>query len=112
MSPGRAGLVLTLAVGLLGFAFGGSRGVVAAGSFGLLATVIQVVAGRAMRRQAGRAFRDFARAWASGMGLRFLGVLLLGVVIWLDAERFPPVPAAMGYIGVLVPLLFLEARRV
>ena len=45
------------------------------------------------------------------MGLRMLGVLLVGVVIWLDSARFPALPAAMGYIGVLLPLLFFEARQ-
>ena len=112
MTRSRAGLALTLPVAVLGALLGGWRGALAAAMFGLLATGIQVVAGRAMRRHNDSATRDYMRAWASGMGLRMLGVILVGVVIWLDSAWCPPVPAAMGYIGVLVPLLFFEARQV
>ena len=111
MTRSRAGLALTVPVAVLGLLLGGWRGAIAAAAFGLLATVIQVAAGRTMSRHGDSATRDYMRAWASGMGLRMLGVILVGVVIWLDSAWCPPVPAAMGYIGVLVPLLFLEARR-
>jgi hypothetical protein len=32
------------------------------------------------------------------------------VAILLDRERFPPLPSAVGFLGVLIPLLFLEVR--
>ncbi|HKP27845.1 MAG TPA: hypothetical protein VJU15_00485 [Gemmatimonadales bacterium] len=111
MTRSRAGLALTAPVAVLGLLLGGWRGALAATAFGLLATLIQVAAGRTMGQHGDSATRDYMKAWASGMGLRMLGVLLVGVVIWRDSAWCPPVPAAMGYIGVLVPLLFFEARR-
>ena len=112
MTRSKAGLALSVPVAILGFLLAGWPGVLSAGLFGLLATGIQLLAARTMNDRSDAPFRDFARGWASGMGLRMLGVLLVGVVIWLDSARFPALPAAMGYIGVLVPLLFYEARRV
>jgi hypothetical protein len=41
--------------------------------------------------------------WLGGMGIRLLGV---GVVLIVSASA----PALLGYIGVLLPLLFLETR--
>ena len=111
MTRSKAGLALTIPVFFLGFLLAGWRGAVSAGVFGLLATGIQVLAGRTMKNRSDAPLRDFARGWASGMGLRMLGVVLVGVVIWLDSAGFPALPAAMGYIGVLVPLLFFEARQ-
>ena len=111
MTRSKAGLALTLPVAVLGALLGGWQGMLAAAAFGLLATAIQVAAGRTMSRQGESPTREYMRAWASGMGLRMLGVILVGVVIWLDSAWCPPVPAAMGYIGVLVPLLFFEARQ-
>jgi hypothetical protein len=39
-------------------------------------------------------------------------VVLVGVAVTLDPERFPPLPTAFAFLGVLVPLLFLEVRLV
>jgi hypothetical protein len=49
--------------------------------------------------------------WAAGMGLRLIGVAVLPVAVAVDRERFPPLAAALGYLLVLVPLLFYEIRR-
>jgi hypothetical protein len=53
---------------------------------------------------------QFMARWLGGMGIRFLalGVLL----VWSITHRtsLPPLPAALGYLGVLLPLLFLETR--
>lgn len=112
MTRGKAGVALTAAVVVLGGVLGGLGGAVAAGSLGLVATAIQLAAGRLMKARADAPLREFMQGWATGMGLRLAGVVLVGVVIWLDSARFPPIPAALGYVGVLVPLLFFEARRV
>ena len=50
------------------------------------------------------------RRWAMGMGLRLGGIVLFVVAVVADRALFPPVPSAAGYLGVLIPLLFLEAR--
>jgi len=100
-----------MVAGAAGLLRGTSAGL-AAGAFGLLATAIQVAAGRLMAGQAGAPVGQFMKRYGAGMGLRLLGVGLVGLVIWLDPAALPPVPAALGYIGVLIPLLFLEARRI
>ncbi len=41
--------------------------------------------------------------WLGGIGIRFLGV---GIVLIVSRT----VPALLGYVGVLLPLLFLETR--
>jgi hypothetical protein len=45
------------------------------------------------------------------MGLRFFGVVLVGIAVLAAPERFPPLAVALGFLGTLLPLLFLEARR-
>jgi hypothetical protein len=105
-----AGLGLTAAVTLaLRAVFG--PGVVLAGlAFGLLATVIQLAAVRLLRRAWSGSNVEFLKGVGAGMGLRFAGVVGLLVAILLDRERFPPLPSAVGFLGVLIPLLFLEVR--
>jgi len=53
---------------------------------------------------------QFMARWLGGMGIRFLalGVLL----VWSVTHRasLPPLPAALGFLGVLLPLLYLETR--
>jgi hypothetical protein len=45
-----------------------------------------------------------------GMGLRFGGLVAFAVLVATDRERFPPLPSALGLVGVLIPLLFMEIR--
>ena len=53
---------------------------------------------------------EFMARWLGGMAIRFLA--LLALVVWILTHRpsFPPVPALLGFLGVLLPLLFLETR--
>lgn len=104
------GLALTaLMTGLVVAVWG--RPALAAGlTFGLLATAIQTVSAALMARARDLEFRRLIRRWGVGMGLRLGGVVVLGVLVWLDRERFPPLPAACAYLGVVVPLLFWEIR--
>ena len=46
---------------------------------------------------------EFIARWLGGMGIRLLGV---GIVLIMSRT----VPALLGYVGVLLPLLFLETR--
>jgi len=108
----KGGLYLSLAAAVVGTFLAGWRGTLSAGAFGLLATAIQLLAAKSLTAQATTGTRgEFVKSWAGGAGLRMLGVIAVGVVIWLDSARFPALPAAMGYLGVLVPLLFYEARQ-
>jgi hypothetical protein len=82
----------------------------AGGFFGLLATVIHTAAVMALKRVWNAPFRELARGWGIGMGLR-----MGGAVVWMGAvlvreDLFPPLPTAIGFLGVLIPLLFTEMR--
>jgi hypothetical protein len=106
------GVSLVLAAAALGGLFAGGPGALAAGLFGLLAASIQLLAHGLMTGVQSATLHLFMKRWGAGMGLRLLGVILVGVVVWLNPKALPPVPAALGYVGVLIPLLFLEARRI
>ena len=52
----------------------------------------------------------FMARWLGGMGVR---ALVLGAVLAFTATHraaLPPLPASLGFLGVLLPLLFLETR--
>ncbi len=78
--------------------------------FGLLATAIQVVAARLVRPALAGSGAQLVKRWAHGMGLRLGGVVVFGLAATFYAEVFPPLPTALGFLGVLVPLLFMEIR--
>ena len=44
------------------------------------------------------------------MGLRLGGAGALALAVIARPAAFPPLPTAVGYLGVLVPLLFTEIR--
>jgi hypothetical protein len=107
-----AGLLLTIGVtGALAAGFG--RETILPGvSFGLLATAIQLAATRWLEAARGKPFSELVKALGKGMGLRFAGVLVfLGAAV--AAPRFySPLPTALAYLGVLVPLLLSDLRTV
>jgi uncharacterized membrane protein YhdT len=52
----------------------------------------------------------FMARWLAGMGVR---ALALGIVLAFAATHraiLAPLPASLGFLGVLLPLLFLETR--
>lgn len=53
---------------------------------------------------------QFMARWLGGMGIRFLA--LGALVVWAATHRasLPPLPAVLGFLSVLLPLLFLETR--
>jgi hypothetical protein len=106
------GLLLTLLV-TLGLRQAWGDGALLPGVvFGLLATLIQLVAVRSLGRRMHGSTTEFFRGLGTGMLLRMGGVLLFVLALLVDRGHFPPLPTAFGYLGVLVPLLFLEARFV
>jgi hypothetical protein len=80
--------------------------------FGLLATAIQVIAVALVRPAFAGETARLLKRWGFGMLLRFLGVGLMAAAVMRDPARFPPLPTALAFVGVLVPLLFMEARLV
>ena len=110
MKPGWIGLTLTVLIGAVSAMAWGRNSALTALLFGAIATGIQVVASRLMANQKGRTLHDFMGRWAIGTALRFGGAILLMVVALLNPILFPPLAAGLGFLGVLIPLLFLEVR--
>lgn len=101
-------LLVALGVALIAAAWAlGGRPAAIGGTVALVAQIWAVALLRPGMRAPNPAF--MAR-WLGGMGIRFLalGVLL----VWAATHRasLPPLPAGLGYLGVLLPLLFLETR--
>jgi hypothetical protein len=53
---------------------------------------------------------EFMARWLGGMVIRFLALLAVAGWAITHPASVPPVPALLGYLGVLLPLLFLETR--
>ena len=70
---------------------------------GSVALVAQVWAVALLRPKMRAPNPEFMARWLGGMGIRLLG---LGVVLVVSRT----LPALLSYVGVLVPLLFLETR--
>jgi hypothetical protein len=52
----------------------------------------------------------FMSRWLSGMGIRALALGVLLAVAATHRDRLALLPASLGYLGVLLPLLFTETR--
>lgn len=111
-----SGILLTAVMAGIAWRVWGEQAAIAAMIFGLLATGIQLGALALMqpvRRVEGKAaLPRFMARWGAGMGLRFLGVVALAIAAAVDRTHFPALPVALGFIGVLLPLLVLEVRLV
>jgi hypothetical protein len=88
-----AGLVACAAV------LGGRAGLIGGG----VALIAQSWAVAILRPKMRAPNPQFMARWLGGMGIRALG---LGVVLVLS----PTLPGLISYLGVLLPLLFLETR--
>lgn len=112
MKPLAIGAVLTVALALVGQVVWGHTVWVAIASFGVLAVLVQMVAealvGPAIKRDL--PFAAVLKRWGIGMALRFVGIVVLAGAAVANPKLFPPLPAAMGYLGVLLPLLIVETR--
>jgi hypothetical protein len=108
MTPYVALVMLGAALDLIATLFGGKP----AGIGGAAAIVAQLGA-VVLLRPAMRASQPvFMARWLGGMGVR---ALVLGTVLGVAATHraaLPPLPVSLGFLGVLLPLLFLETRFV
>lgn len=107
---GLGGIGLTAVVTAVLIAAWGREALLPGVAFGLLATAIQVASAALVGPAAHGEFKLLIRRWAMGMGLRVAGIAVFGVAVWVRRDLFPPLPAAFGYLGVVVPLLFMETR--
>ncbi|HET7039399.1 MAG TPA: hypothetical protein VFH97_05895 [Gemmatimonadales bacterium] len=112
MKPAAVGIVLTALIAGCAWALGGPSAARAAGLAGLLATGIHVAAVALLRPALVRPFERLWVRWAMGMGARLAGLAAVAVAILVAADRFPALPTAFGFVGVLLPLLFSEMRLV
>ena len=100
--------MLALGLGLIAaaVALGGRP----AGIGGGVALVAQLWAVALLRPKMGAPTPEFMGRWLGGMAIRALS--LGALIVWVVTHRaaLPPLPAVMGYLGVLLPLLFLETR--
>lgn len=98
------GLGVTLVVVVAGF---GGR---AAAIGGVVAVGAQLGAVALLRPVMNAPQPVFMARWLAGMGVR---ALALGGVLAIAATQratLSPLPASLGFLGVLLPLLFLETR--
>ena len=99
-----AGLGAVLVVG--GAGIGGRPAAIG----GMVAVAAQLGA-VALLRPAMRAPQPvFMARWLGGMGVRALALGALLAVAVTHRDTLPPLPASLGFLGVLLPLLFLETR--
>jgi hypothetical protein len=77
---------------------------------GAIAAIAQISAAVLARRAYAAPFARFVGAWALGMGLRFSALIALAAGMLAAPTQFPPLPTALGFLGVLIPLLLLEIR--
>ncbi|HEY4319811.1 MAG TPA: hypothetical protein VGM77_01430 [Gemmatimonadales bacterium] len=78
--------------------------------FAGVAVALQLIAARAMRRSGRPATLDHLTVYVGGVFLRLLGVAMLGVAVAVDRTTFHPWASSIGYLGTVLPLLYLETR--
>jgi hypothetical protein len=75
-----------------------------------VAVVAQLGAVAALRPVMGANQPAFVARWLAGMALRALAAGLLLFVAATHPAALPPLNASLGFLGVLLPLLFLETK--
>ena len=101
-------LLVALGAGLVAVAAAlGGRAAGIGGGVAVVAQLWAVVLLRPVMRAPNPAF--MAR-WLGGMGIRALA--LGALLVWSATHRaaLPPLAASLGFLGVLLPLLFVETR--
>ena len=104
------GAVATAVVASVAWLASGVAGAAGAATAGLVATMLSLLALRLIKRTGREPTVDQLMVYGIGVVLRMLGVLIIAVLVMRDPERFPVVPTALGYLGVILPLLYLETR--
>ena len=97
-----SGAVLVAAAGSVG-----GRAATIGGAVALAAQLAAVALLRpAMRDSTPR----FLARWLGGMAVRAVALAALLAVSVARRDALPPLPASLGFLGVLLPLLFVETR--
>ena len=106
------GAFLSLVMAGVSYRIWGAQGAFAAGLFGALATLIQLISLNLVQSAKQAPIQKFIVRWGAGMVLRFVGIVAIAVAVGVDRAHFPPLPTALGFLGVLIPLLFFEVRLI
>src|SRR5687768_1827562 len=104
------GIALTILVTLIEYLVWGTAAILPSLTFGLVATPIQLVAIRTLKPALPGPHPAMGKHSAVGRGLRVFGIVLFLGAVLADRALFPPLPSAFGYLGVVVPLLFMETK--
>jgi hypothetical protein len=103
-----AGIALTLVASGIARAAWGPGALLPAAVFGAVATALQLAANWCNARWAPGPRTVFPKGWLYAMALRLGGVVLFAAAVFGWRTVFLPLPTAVGFLGVIVPLLFLE----
>lgn len=104
------GLAATLVMTVVATAVWGRAATVAAATFGAVATMVQLLAARIMAKSGLTAPADQVKVYGTGVLFRLLGVVIFALAVSVDRATFPPLASATGYLGTVLPLLYLETR--
>jgi hypothetical protein len=103
-----AGLFFTVVASGIARALWGPAALLPAVVFGAVSTALQLAANWCNVRWAAGPKTVFPKGWLYGMALRLGGVVLFAAAVFGWRAVFLPLPTAVGFLGVIVPLLFLE----
>ena len=99
-------IVLGVGLGVVAAVVGGR----AAGIGGAFAVIAQTAAVALLRPAMAAPQPVFMSRWLGGVAIRALVLSALLVLSATHQPTIPVLPAALGYLGVLLPLLFTETR--
>jgi hypothetical protein len=106
------GVALTILVSVLLVLGWGPDALLPGLIFGFIATAIQLISVALVRPVFHGETVRLLKRWGWGMLFRVIGVALVALAVTLDSTLFPPLPTAFAFLGVLIPLLFMEIRLV
>ncbi|MBA2291400.1 MAG: hypothetical protein H0W15_02970 [Gemmatimonadales bacterium] len=106
----RVGAACVAAVAAAGWLIDGTRGAGNAAAMGAVATGMQLLAARVMWRTGVVPSVDHLKVYGMGVVLRALGVGVLATLLIAFPRLFLPAASVVGYLGTVLPLLYLETR--
>ena len=104
------GGVAGAAVAVLAAAVAGTAGLVAVLAGAALAGAAQVAAVAVLRPGMRAGQGEFVRRWAAGIAIRGGATLVMVVVVLAARPALPPLWTALGFLAVLLTLLYTETR--
>ncbi len=104
------GSAAELVVAAIALVYAGVMGLVAALVGGGLATSAQVTAVALLRPGMKAQTPEFVRRWVTGIAIRGASALVLVVIAFVAKAVLPPLWLAVGFLAVLLTLLYAETR--